>query len=163
MTANEKPPEWFTICGEKPLSEFLSAQNRKLHNAIQQESDDYLSNVNEDEFVNYLVEQFSIIPPVLDFNNVSGSSVTRHIPAEQFPSGFDVRKGNSYPKDVFIYHIPCNGDIQLLKYDPEVYIGGLNDVGGYIQDAHLCFEIVAFYNDFSQIKQTAQFRINKIQ
>lgn len=163
MIANEKTPEWFTIFGEKPLSEFLSVQNRKLQSVIQQESDDYISNINEEEFVSFLVEQLSIIPPVLDFNNVSGSSTTRLIPAERFPSGFDVCRGNSYPKDVFIYHIPYDGDIQLLQYDPEVYIDDLNNVRGYIQDAHLCFEIIAFYNDFSQIKQNAQSRLNKIQ
>lgn len=162
MKAKEVQPQKFKICAEKRLTELLRQQEAKLEAQIDQESDDYISNVDEEAYVKYLVDEYSLDTPYLDFDNISASTGKKLVPAEQFPYGqFNVRKGHSYQKGVVIFHIPCNGDVNLLPYYSDNFIVD-NGPLGYIQDECLCFEIIDFYDDLTRVKQLSQPVISNI-
>lgn len=159
MATNNPVPDKFKIFGGKPLLDFLSAHTRQLQELFQSESDEYLSNVDEEDYISYFVEENSIAMPVLDFNGVTASNGVRMIKGEQFPPGFFVEKGKTYSKQVVIYYIPCGGNVELLKYD----VGTANDkVCGYIQDGCLCFELIDYYNDLTKVKQFASRNLARI-
>ncbi|HEU0144987.1 MAG TPA: hypothetical protein VFQ47_09400 [Nitrososphaera sp.] len=162
MKAKETSPKRFKICAEKRLTEYLRQQEDKLEAQIDQESDDYINDVDEEAYVKYLVNEYSLDTPYLDFDNMSASTGKKLVPAEQFPYGqFHVRRGESYPKEVVIFHIPCNGDVNLLPYYSDNFVVD-NGPLGYIQDECLCFEIIDFYDDLARIKQFSQSVINNI-
>lgn len=156
-----RAPATFSICAEKRLTEYTRSQDAKLQAQIDKESDDYISNVDEAEYIKYLVDEYSLDTPYLDFDNIKASSAKRLVRAEHFPGNFHVRRGESYPKGAIIYHIPSSGDANLLVYYPDTYVvsGGPE---GYIEDNHLCFEIIDFYDDLAKVKLFAQPIINSI-
>lgn len=154
MTVNveEKSPKTFKICAQTRLAEYLRQRNMELVAQIDQESDDYINNVDEVGYIEYLVNEYSLDTPYLDFDSIEASTGKKLVPAEQFPYGqFDVRRGRSYQRGIVIYHIPSNGDVNLLPYYSDNYVVDNGPIG-YIEDGCLCFQIIDFYDDLEKVK-----------
>lgn len=158
---NNNQREQFKICAEKRLAKYLQQRDKELLEQIERESDDYISNVDEPRYIQYLVDEYSLDTPSLDFDNVEASTGKKLVPAEQFPGGFHVRRGESYLKGTVIYHIPCSGDVDLLEYYPDDFIVDYGPVG-YIEDGHLCFEVIDFYDDLERLKPALKQQLNSI-
>jgi len=75
---------------ELEASEYLENQVKSLNNVVNSENEDYLLNVNDEEYVDYIVEKFSIPLPNIDFDATYASSYEDDIPAEKFPRSFHV-------------------------------------------------------------------------
>ncbi|PYS69938.1 MAG: hypothetical protein DMF69_15250, partial [Acidobacteria bacterium] len=87
-SASSKP---FKIGGEKRLREYLRDQEINLQSRIDRETDEYISRVDEAEFIELIVNEFSLAIPQLDFDNVTASTGKTLVPAERFPPNqFDV-------------------------------------------------------------------------
>ena len=97
------------IFAERELSEYLASRLDSLRSEIQTEDKNRLLNVNETEYVSYLVERYKIAPLVLHWENVRVSDREELIPAEQFPHNFHVYSGKRYPKQIVTYHLPRCG------------------------------------------------------
>ncbi|MEJ7578320.1 MAG: hypothetical protein WKF74_15095 [Pyrinomonadaceae bacterium] len=162
MTANKHSPKYFKICAEKRLNEFLHQQDVKLEAQIDQESDDYINNVDEASYIKYLSDRYSLDTPYLDFDKREVSSGRKNVPAEDFPYGqFNVRSGRSYLMGVVTFHIPCSGDVNLLPYYSDNFLVHNGPIG-YTEDNHLCFEITDFYDDLERVKLSSHSVINNI-
>jgi hypothetical protein len=153
-------PKFFQIASEKRLSDLTRQSEIQLVNEIDQESDDYLSNIEEEKYLEYLSNKYSLDTPELDFDNIEGTTGKKLIPAERFPYGFSVRSGQKYERPTIIYHISCSGNIQLLQYYSDIHYSNTPEV--FIDDEGLCFEVVNFYNDLEKVKYSAQSTINDI-
>ncbi len=151
-------PKFFQIASEKRLSDLTRQSEIQLVNEIDQESDDYLSNIEEEKYLEYLSNKYSLDTPELDFDNIEGTTGKKLIPAERFPYGFSVRSGQKYERPTIIYHISCSGNIQLLQYYSDIHYSNTPEV--FIDDEGLCFEVVNFYNDLEKVKYSAQSTIN---
>lgn len=162
MNIDKSPPKIFKICAQKRLSEYSHQRDIKLAEQIDRESDDYINNVDEAVYIEHLVNEYSLDTPYLDFESIEASTGKKLVPAEQFPNGqFNVRRGQSYQRGTVIYHIPCSGDVNLLPYYSDNYVVSNGPVG-YIEDEHLCFEVIDFYDDLERVKLFAQPVLNSI-
>ncbi len=153
----------FNIFAEDDLSSFLDKKLEKMKAQIVGESDNYILNVNEIEFVKHLFDKFFVDNPQLDFDNVSVSTYEKKILGEHFPSGgflFNVQSGKRYDKDVIRYHISFAGNETILRCMPSSRIIWSTEVS--IQDSCVCFEIVNFFDNADKIKQQAEGAINRI-
>ncbi|MCB0121178.1 MAG: hypothetical protein KDE58_02980, partial [Caldilineaceae bacterium] len=133
------------------LDEMLQDRLRKSQDEINSKSDDYLLNVNEIEFVNFLVANYSIANLELRFDDIFISTYEKSIPAERFPPLFDVTRGRSYTKDVIKFHVPFSGDVDLLYCRPNHHIRWSVEVSN--EDSCLCFEVINFHDAPETIKQ----------
>lgn len=124
-----------------------------IKSSVDRETEDYILNVNETEYVKHLATKHRLSPPIIHFDNVYADSYERDIPAEHFPGNFNVYPGKSYKKEVIQYFIPVSGNTHLLKYAPAntFYIGGGGDFE--IQDDTIVTEFVNFANDVEEIKR----------
>src|SRR5687767_4217927 len=156
----KKSPKLFQICSKKRLADLTQQLEIQLRNEIDQESDDYISNIDEEKYIEYLANKYSLKTPRLDFDNIEGTTGKKLILGERFPYDFRVRKGQSYEMSTIIYHIFCNGDIELLQYHSDIYYSHTPEV--FIDDENICFEIVDFYNDLERVKTSAESTINDI-
>ena len=97
------------------LDGFGVIENRKSQaaQAIKSQADDYILNVNKVEYIEHLISEYSIQPLEIHSDQLSVSVEERMIPAEWHPSSFWVDSGKSYPKDVYTFHLPFNGDCCL--------------------------------------------------
>lgn len=146
--------ESFNAFAERRLREYLEENDRRIRSFIGRESENYVLNVNETEYIDYLVNEFTVDIPDIDFENVFISNNKKQIPAEQFPFGFNVRRGESYPKQVIVYHLPYTGNTDLLRCSPSQRILWTTKV--FLEDQSLCFEIVNFGYNAEEIKREAQ-------
>ena len=85
----------FKIFADHDFDGYSQARLSTLKNAIQRESENYLLNVNEAEYVDHLVSTHSLAPLVIDFDHVEASSREEMIPAGHFPFGYSVYEGKS--------------------------------------------------------------------
>lgn len=106
------------IFGDQDFGEYSAERLNALKAAIAAESPEYLVNVNEDEYIGHLCSKFSIEPLVLHYDALEASSEEELIPAERFPSNYNVVRGKSYPKPVIWYHLPVSGELALLHCMP---------------------------------------------
>lgn len=143
----------FDIFGEQDLSIYLNTRTKELQDKIYKETPQYLLNINDQEYLNYLESSYSVDTLIIRFDQVSVSSREELIAAEYFPNFFGVRRGKSYPKQVITYHIPFSGNHELLRCIPSTRILWTREV--YIEDRCICFDIIDFYGDGDRVKQEA--------
>ncbi len=125
---------------------------RQIENQISLKSDDYILNVSEVEFAEFLIQSHLIDFPKLDFEKVFVESYEKEIPAEYFPGSYDVYQGKTYKRDVIVYHIPYSGSIYVLRNRASSFsLSGSIDVG--IKDNCIITEIINFNNDAEAIKK----------
>ena len=100
----------------------IENQKKRIVQDINHQSDDYILNVNRAEYIAHLLSAYRIAPLEIHADQLSVSTEERMIPAEVYPFGYHVRPGESYPRDVFIFHLPFSGKAtygRLLYLLPE--------------------------------------------
>lgn len=149
----------FKIFYEKEFSELSGNLLRQLQNKVNQESQTYILNVNETEYLEFLVSSFAIESLALHFDQYYVSTTERDIPAERFPGpGFYVEGGKSYPKQVIHYHVPFSGNQELLRCTPSPRVMRYEPV--LVIENAVCFEVINFYDNPEQIKHEADSILN---
>jgi hypothetical protein len=148
------------IFAEGELSTAVDAHRAGLRNEIRSENKNKLLNVNEADYVDYLVEKYSIEEIEIYSDRVTVSAAEELIPAEYFPHDFNVYQGKSYPKQVVIYHLPFSGDSELLRRKPSSRIMWTRDVA--INGNEITFKIIDWRNDAAAIKRDAEHDIKTI-
>jgi hypoxanthine-guanine phosphoribosyltransferase len=103
------------FCGIE-LDQKINQVKAEIQQEVYSQVDDYILNINENEFINYLVQKYSFERINIEFDKMTVSSYEKDIPSEYFPTSFYVIEGKSYKKDVIIYHIPFYGNSDLLRY-----------------------------------------------
>ncbi|MEQ3639961.1 MAG: hypothetical protein ABNH03_09395 [Alteromonas sp.] len=107
------------VFGERELGDFLEASKSNATYSIESERDDYILNVNEDDYVAHRVSEATVEYLEIHVDNIYASSSEQMIPSENFPRDFHVYSGKSYKKDVIKFHVPISGNIQLLHCIPK--------------------------------------------
>lgn len=146
----------FRIFWEKELDQVLRSKLLEMQKLIEGKSDDYILNVNETEFINYLVSLFSADILDLKFGDVHISTYEKDIPSERFPGSgflFNVEPGRRYKKDVIKYHVPFVGSEEWLSCMPNPR--AMRTIEVSLEEGCVCFEIINFDNNVEGIKQEA--------
>lgn len=138
------------------LSRVLEGQRLKLAETIRGESEDYLLNVNREDYLKHAVEKFSISLLEIHADRLSAEPEEMLIPAEMFSAEFSVRSGQSYPKLVFTYHLPFSGDPELLDMQANVFGSWTPSI--VVQGQTITWD----YVDFQQNAEETQRRANEI-
>jgi hypothetical protein len=141
---------------------FSVLQNRKEQalQAIRNQTDDYILNVNQSEYIEHLVSEYSIPPLEIHQDQLSVSVKERMIPAERHPSTYWVKGGQSYPKDVYTFHLPFSGDSQLLKVRASTFSMSAPRI--LTTNQEIQFEIINFNQQAERIKQEADRVVSQI-
>lgn len=145
---------------EVEFSEFLRDSAERMKNSVDDESEDYILNVPEDSYVEHLASRFSLAPPILDLAGMAVDQVTVEVPAELFPSRFNVYPGKRYSRPAYVVHIPFSGDPKLLRLTPSTRF--MNAVDVWIEDSTLCFEVLIFSDDAKAIRSEIDHNLDLI-
>ena len=149
------------IFSEGAIPEVFQRIQQSIKSKIESEVEDYLLNVNQTEYCEYLASQYLVDIPELHFNEVQVDSYEKDIPTDRFPNSFHVNPGETYKENVIRFHVPYSGDIKLLRFRPTTFTlsGGMNM--NTMGDA-LIFEYIDFYNKPEEIKRNYDQDINRI-
>lgn len=137
------------IFAEVELRNYLEGRKQSVISSIESENDDYLLNVNENDYINHKVEEATIESLEIHIDSIYASSSEQMIPAEYFSSSFYVNRGNSYKKDVIKFHVPISGNQELLRYTPSSRL--LWSIEVEISYDEFTFEIINFSDDTDAI------------
>jgi hypothetical protein len=131
----------FNLFAEKELGEYLDANKGALRAYVGQQTDGYILNVNEAEYLEHVVSKFSIDNLTIDFSNASVDQYEKDIPAD--------------PKPIIVYHLPFSGDPELLRCCPSTRIAYWT-ARAYIDGSSVCFEVLSLREDAAEIKREAE-------
>ncbi|WP_143961220.1 hypothetical protein [Litoribacter populi] len=135
------------------ISDKFESALDSIKRTVESETEDYILNVNETEYVNHITEQYLMKVPEIMFEDVYADSYEEDIPAEYFPMSFYVYEGKKYKKEIIQFIIPVEGDADLLSSCPasSISLGG----GGnfHIKGNTIVAEFINFNNDPQKIKQ----------
>ena len=137
------------IFAEGELRNYFDQVLSAVTGSISNEKDDYILNVNEEDYISHKVSEAQIDLIEIHEDKIYASSSEQMIPAEYFPSSFNVYSGKSYKKDVIKFHIPFSGNADHLKLMPSSRILWSMDVE--IAQNEFCFEIINFSDDSESI------------
>jgi len=148
-----------------PFSEYdgfsmLEQRRQTIGAEINRQSDDYILNVNKEEYIAHLVSTFRIDPIEIHQDQLEVSTREEQIPAEWYPSGWHVEQGKSYPRDVLQFHLPFTGDEKLLKVRANSY--SLSAPLITVEGDCICFKIINFNYSPEEIKQKSDGIINNV-
>ena len=142
---------------------FSMFENQKaaLDQAIKRQADDYILNVNREEYLQHLIGEFSIEPIEIHRDDLSVSTHEEMIPAEMHPGDYFMDRGGSYPRDVLVFHLPFSGDPQLLKVRASTYSMSAPFIN--VEQGCITFRMINFNLDAQRIKQESENTIRSIE
>jgi len=142
------------IFAESRLSDLLDRKKEELVAKVGGEADNWLLNVNEEEYIAHLVDIYSITPLDFDWDKITISESEKMIPAEHFPAHrFNVFPGKRYPKQVITFHVPYTGEPALLRMQPSRFQVWTYDVDA--GQSSISFDVINWQDDADQIKRAA--------
>ncbi len=150
----------FWIFSGKELSTILDNQLRHLKTEIDNNSKDHILNVNEKDYVDYLIQKYTIDNLEIHFDDISVEDYEKLIPAEEFPHTFNVYLGKSYPRTVFKYFVPFSGYKELINCS--IWPRSTGEVEVSIIENCICFEVINFYDDKEKIEKEVKRKISSI-
>ncbi|MBN8546092.1 MAG: hypothetical protein J0L60_08165 [Ignavibacteria bacterium] len=143
------------------ISDVFQQVHENIKTAIDNQSESYILNVNETDYIDYLEKIYRLSVPEIHFDHEYVDSYEADIPAENFPSAFYVIKGKKYKKDIIKFFIPVSGDINLLNYLPASSFS-LRGGNFAIEGVNLVTEFINFSNDADEIKRNYENEVNGI-
>lgn len=149
------------IFAEQELSHFLKERLDALNQEVHVNNRNYLLNVNETEYVDYLVKHYHVESLIFHWDQISVSEREEPIPAEDFPQTFHVLPGKSYKKQVITYHISYSGEEKLLECAPSTRIYWTQTVSS--ENSCISFDIINWRDNAEEIKREVGEIQHKIQ
>lgn len=147
------------LFAEQDLFEFFEQRWQALLQKIESEPPNQLLNVNESDFVRYLVEEHRIEPITFTFEGLKVSSAEKLISAEEHPPDFHPPP-QGYPRQVIAFHLPFTGEAHLLKCKPSQRL--LWSITVAVSGSDIQFEQINWRNDAEALKREKQVILDKI-
>ena len=116
------------------------------------ESDSSAADQDENGYVAARIKKHFVNPLKLHTDKITVTQQEVEISAENFPSGFMTRHHESYPKNVFTFHLPFEGNVDLLRCRPSSFMMWSEEIA-ISSDNEIEFEVIDFSNDVEKIKK----------
>jgi len=116
---------------------------QEVSKRIQSLEDDYVLNVSEIEYVNYLIEELRLECPEVQFENCTVATRRVLMPNEYLPMFIKFSSHEDLERTVYRLCIPLSGDKELLRYLPSQFL--LSGSG------HFCFDYNEIYVDIPDV------------
>ena len=126
------------------------AGEKQMQEAVNRLEDDYVLNVNEEDYVSYLIEEYSLCIPIVHFEDVRIEPRKVLVGVEYLPKYWSVEK--AVERTVVRYIIPVEGDTDLLNCRPSTW---LTSGGGHfhISSGSIYTDILILEEDPEKVKR----------
>jgi len=134
---------------------FSDQHKKQIVDEIKSEQDNYILNINIDDYSAHLLQKFKLNFPEFYLDKVFVDTIEKDIPASRFPR-YDFMfpdNNKTFRKQVIIYHLPYSGDVNLLKLKPNPMTLMHYDANIDTRQNCIIIEIINFYNDPEKIKK----------
>jgi len=139
----------------------IEQQRVSIGNSMNNQNDDYILNVNREEYIQHLVIEYTIEPIEIYKDQLTVSTYEEQIPAELHPQSYLMDSGSSYSRDVIKFYLPFSGDPKLLRVRASTFSMSAPLIT--IENECICFTIINFNLTPEKIKQESDSAINSIE
>lgn len=117
--------------------------------------DEYVLNVSENQYINYLIERYKIECPIVQFDKPVLDKKKMLVSVEYLPYQFKFAANEEIERTVYKLCIPFSGDAELLRYLPSTF--NLGGWGYFVISGHeICMDILDNNNDGESVKRECQ-------
>jgi hypothetical protein len=149
------------LFNDEDLSVYLSNLKVQIAEEIRNEEEDYILNVGQESYINHLIEKYMVDYLELYSDSAYAETKEELIAAEDFPSFlFNVYAGKKYPKEVYYFYVPFNGNSSFLKYRPSTF--SLSPPRATVKNNLIVLRLVKFYDGVEEINREYQSFINSL-
>ncbi len=149
----------FKVFHDYKLSDYLGGITNHIQSLIGNKSEDYILNVNETEYINSLVDEYTVTPININFEKMFITDYEKKIPAEDFPRDIIVHEGKSSPRQAIVYHLPYTGNQYLLECSAtHQYLMWTTEV--FLDNQLKCYRL--FRPKFSKVKTSFVAQIRQV-
>ena len=141
------------LFGDGDLSQHLATLLGQMKAEVKAEDPQKLLNVNETQYVEYLIQRYSVTVPGVYPEGMTASQSERPIPAEWHSAAYSPEPGRSYPRQVVTFHLPFSGDVGLLRLRPSSWSSVIDKAGVDTRSSTLNFDHVVWQGGGEAIKR----------
>lgn len=136
------------LYAEDTANNLLANKRKEIKDRVESESEDYIMNVGEAQYIEYLKSNFQMDFPVIHLDKTYIDRYETEVQERDFPSDFyKLNPYETHKKDVIVYHIPYEGNIHLLKYRPSTWNTNIGyEITIDIFTRTIKIEFINFYN-----------------
>jgi hypothetical protein len=138
---------------EDDIGQYLANRIQRMKETIYQAKEDYILNVNEAEYIDYLYEHYYIEPIDFRFDEAYADTSEKKVATDHRYYGTSTMR-----RVVYEYHIPFLGDAELLKLKPSTYTVRTEKVK--VSENEIIFEIIDYYDDVNRVNNDYDNKIN---
>jgi hypothetical protein len=142
------------IFAENDLAEYLDSLLADLRRTVHSEDKNRLLNVNETEYIEYLVSQYTIEPIRLHLDEMHISDHEAMVPVGSHAFDYCLQPSDRIKCQVIKYHLPYSGEMRMLHLTPNPRLVWYRDVE--IIGNEISFDIVNWNDDVENIKKEAE-------
>lgn len=126
------------------------SRDKQISDAIADLNDDYILNVNEKEFIQYLIDNYTLYIPVIHFDDVRIKVRKVLVDPKFLPIYWGAQK--AIERTMIRYIIPISGDHNLLYCRPSSFlVSGYNNF--HVSSSEIYTDILAINDDADQVKR----------
>lgn len=141
------------IFAESELRQYQETLLDDMKRLLHSEEKNRLLNVNETEYIEYLVSKYTITPLILNREQVHVSDREGNVRVGHHAFDYDLDRSDIKKRQIVCYHLPYSGDTKLLSLSPSSRICWTTEVN--IGNNEISFDIVNWNNDVEAIKREA--------
>jgi len=140
---------------EGSLRNLLDSKRQEIKSRIESESDDYILNVGEAQYIEHLKSDFFLDVPEIHTDKVYADTYETEVHGSRFPAEFMIRDPHkSFKRDIIVYHIPYSGSIHLLKFQPSTWTSSAGyEIEIDTRSQTIKLEFINFHNDPEKIQR----------
>lgn len=152
--------EGFHAFSKYDSSELFIESRRSIKSEINSQNEDYLLNVNKEDYIQHLIAKHQINPIEIHREQFSVSSHEELIPAEMHPRSYTMSHGSFFPRDVLTFHLPFTGNSNFLNIRASTYSTFSPLIT--VENNCICFKIINFNKEPEKIKEESNIIINSL-
>lgn len=142
MYYNEK-----TLFHDKDLHTYLNMTKEQIRTSIQTEKEDYILNVGHEQFIDYLVERYTISTIHILEDGIYAEEKEENVPSDQLQRHFYYGSG-SQTVPVLYYTIAFEGDKEMFNYRPSTFYSVIPRA--YVEQNGIIKRIPVYGNDYKR-------------
>ena len=126
------------------------SRDKQVSDAIARLSDDYVLNVNEEDYIQYLIDEYTLYMPVIHFDDVRIETRKVLVDPEYLPRYWGAQK--AIERTMVRYIIPISGNSNLLYFCPSSFL--ISGSGNFhVISNEIYTDILAINDDAEQVKR----------
>jgi hypothetical protein len=143
------------IFAEIDADQAFAGQLQRARSEVESRDEQFLSQVDDEDYALRILAMVRIDPLRIKFDEAYISTYEKTIPAESHPGNrFFLENGRSYPRQIIRYHVPFEGEADLLRCIPNPRLIWTEEIE--LGRGEFTFDIVNWGDKADEVKRDAE-------